>query len=116
MNQRNLVDFMSNPILVGDVIAECGQIGIRVGRVLRINEKSLTLTAEYENRTWRGNSSKHLKTRGHGNLEEGLKDLEKQTASRNLTLSHWRGNGDELPYIINLTALNLVPDENLENR
>jgi hypothetical protein len=120
MNQRNLVDFMNHPITVGDVIAECGGIGIRVGKVLRINEKSLTVTAEYaETTSWRNNNTrKYLKTRGHESLEEGIKDLEKQTGSRNLALAHWRISGDSIPYIINLTALNLVnhEDETSENR
>jgi len=118
MNQRNLVDFMNHPITVGDVIAECGQIGIRVGKVLRINEKSLTVTAEYGQSRWGNRDKKYLKTRGHGSLEEGIKDLKNQTESRNLGLAHWRTSGDSVSYIINLTALNLVnhEDETSENR
>jgi hypothetical protein len=107
-----VLDFLLNPVKIGDYVAECYQAGIRIGKVLKINEKSLTLSCTRSQSKWLKSAS--ITTSRHSNLLEAIEEIKGHNGKRSLVRFTW--NGTTQPNLINLTALNLLSNEIIENR
>lgn len=116
-NQTNqqICDFFKVPILVGDYVAECYQSGIRIGKVLKVNESSLTLSCQRKTGTWKNPKTSYVASGGHTDIDEAIQHIKQDhNAQRYLRIYTW--NKGTMHYVINLTALNLLSDEIIENR
>jgi hypothetical protein len=107
-----VLDFLLNPVKIGDYVAECYQLGIRIGKVLKINEKSLTLSCTRSQSRWSKTPS--ISTYRHENLLEAIKEIKGHNGKRSLCRFTYCGTTQ--PNLINLTALNLLSNEIIENR
>jgi hypothetical protein len=108
VNQNfKLRDFFGHPISERDVIMEVIQGRFRAGRVLKINKKSITVTC---NRTQYGG----IVYQSTNTTEQILEQVKDHGAQRNLRTYEW--NDGVQRHLINLTALNVVQDEDTENR
>lgn len=107
-----VLDFFHHPVKIGDYVAECYQLGIRIGKVLKINEKSLTLSCTRVQNKW--HKSPYIATSRHENLLEAIQEIKGHNGKRSLCRFTWCGATQ--PNLINLTALNLLSNEIIENR
>ncbi len=107
-----VLDFFQHPVKIGDYVAECYQLGIRIGKVLKINEKSLTLSCTRSQSKWTKTPS--ISTSRHSNLLEAIDEIKGHNGKRSLVRFTWIGTTQ--PNLINLTALNLLSNEIIENR
>ena len=116
MNQNNQIrDFFNSPINIGDYVAECYQHGIRVAKVLKINEKSLTLSCQKKVYTWKTSSKTHtyIASKSSFNIDEAIKHMKEHNDERRYPL--YKVYNGVQANLINLTNLNLLSDEIIEN-
>lgn len=106
------LDFFLNPINIGDYVGESYQGGIRIGKVLKITEKTIFLSCRREQSKW--HKTPYVASNSMTNISSAIVEIKEHNGKRPVARYTWRG--DEQMNLINFTSLNLLSDEIIENR
>jgi hypothetical protein len=106
------LDFFLNPINIGDYVGEAYQGGIRIGKVLKITEKTIFLSCRREQSKW--NKTPYVASHGMENISKAIAEIKEHNGKRPVVRYKWIS--DAQTNLINFTSLNLLSDEIIENR
>lgn len=117
-HKRQIVDFFKNPIDIGDVVLLVQYSVLIPGKILAINQKSLSLSCEHATKQinkWNsktksfdpGGTMRYVTHSIPWNERAGLDYVEKALTTHNSFKYIYLQSTEEQKHIINLTKLNL---------